>query len=279
MTSILDRLRDAKYLSTLDIKSAYWQIPLEESSKEITAFTVQGRGLYHFNVLPFGLSNAPATWQRFIDRVLGMDLEPYVFVYLDDAIIVTSTFEKHSEILEEIFKRLAAAKLTLNKDKCHFCKPELRYLGYVVDSQGLRVDPDKVKTIMDLPVPRNVKEVRQFCGTASWYRRFIPNFASRLYPLTSMLRRKTTFKWTPEAQAAFEDVKNSLVQSPVLSCPDFSKPFTISCDASNFGIGAILSQTVEDGDTVIAYASRTLGKTEQKFSSTERECLAVVWSI
>lgn len=279
VTSILDRLRDARYLSALDIKSAYWQIPLEASSKEKTAFTIQGRGLFHFNVLPFGLHNAPATWQRFIDNVLGMDLEPFVFIYLDDAIIVTQTFEKHLEILEEVFKRLAAANLTLNKDKCRFCQPELRYLGYVVDANGLRVDPDKVKAILEIPTPRSVKEVRQFCGTASWYRRFIPNFASRLYPLTSMLRKHSSFKWTNEAQNAFEDIKGSLVKSPILSCPDFGKEFTISCDASAIGLGAVLSQMTREGENVIAYASRTLSKTEQKFSTTERECLAVIWSI
>lgn len=279
VTSILDRLRDARFLSALDIKSAYWQIPLEESSKDKTAFTIQGRGLFHFNVLPFGLHNAPATWQRLVDNVLGMDLEPYVFVYLDDVIVITQSFEKHMEILEEIFKRLATANLTLNKEKCRICKPELRYLGYVVDAKGLRVDPDKVSAILNIPVPSNTKEVRQFCGTASWYRRFIPNFASRLFPLTSMLRKNRSFKWSEEAQAAFDDIRGSLVQSPILSCPDFGKQFTISCDASGIGIGAVLSQSSEDGEHVIAYASRTLGKTEQKFSATERECLAVIWAI
>ena len=279
VTSILDRLRDARFLSTLDIKSAYWQVPLEESSKEKTAFTVQGRGLFHFNVLPFGLHNAPATWQRLIDTVLGMDLEPYVFVYLDDIIIVTQTFDKHLEILEEIFKRLSAANLSVNRDKCHFCKVELRYLGYVVDRKGLRVDPEKVSAVLEIPVPTSMKEVRQFCGTASWYRRFIPNFASRIHPLTTLLRKNQPFKWSEAAQAAFDDIRESLVQSPILSCPDFDKPFTISCDASGIGIGSVLSQNSDEGEKVIAYASRTLSKSEQKFSATERECLAVIWSI
>ena len=116
-------------------------------------FTIQGRGLFHFNILPFGLHNAPATWQRLVDNVLGMDLEPYVFVYLDDVILVTQTFEKLVEVLEEIFKRLAAANLTINKEKCHFCKSELRYLGYVVDAKGLKVDPEKVNANSEIPVP------------------------------------------------------------------------------------------------------------------------------
>lgn len=279
VTTILDRLRDACYMSSLDIKSAFWQIPLDPSSREKTAFTVPGRGLFHFVTMPMGLSNAPATWQRFVDNVLGADLEPYCFVYLDDIIAVTPTFEKHMEVLAEILKRIKEAKITLNKEKCQFCRPELKYLGYVVSEKGLRVDPDKVKAIIDLPVPQSQKEVRQFCGTASWYRRFIPNFASRLYPLTSLLKKRSKFVWSKEAQDAFLDIRSCLVTSPILSCPDFTKPFVVSCDASGVGVGAVLSQESERGEVVVAYASRTLSKQEQKYSATERECLAVIWAV
>lgn len=279
VTTILDRLRDARYLSSLDIKSAYWQIELEENSKEKTAFAIPGRGLYQFVTMPFGLCGAPATWQRFVDTVLGADLEPNVFVYLDDIIVVTSSFEMHVEVLAEIFKRIRAAKLTLNKEKCKFCRPELKYLGYVVGAEGLRVDPEKIKAIVDIPVPRNQKEVRQFTGMASWYRRFIANFASRMHPLTSLLKRQSKFEWTLEADIAFQDVKSCLITAPILSCPDFAKPFTISCDASGIGIGAVLSQEYDQGEGVVAYASRTLTRQEQKFATTERECLAVIWAV
>lgn len=279
VTSVLDRLRDARYLSSLDIKSAYWQIPLDPSSKEKTAFTIPGRGLFHFVTMPFGLCNAPATWQRFVDNVLGPELEPNVFIYLDDIIVVTSTFQKHIEILTEIFRRIREANLTLNKEKCQFCRPELRYLGYVVSEQGLRVDPDKVQAILDLPVPRSQKEVRQFCGTASWYRRFIPDFATRMYPLTSLLKKRKSFVWTQEALDAFNDIKSCLVAAPILSCPDFTKPFVIACDASGVGLGAVLSQHSEHGEVVVAYGSRSLTAQEQKYSATERECLAVIWAI
>lgn len=134
-------------------------IGLEESSKEKTAIKIQGTGLCHFNVLRFCLHNAPATWQRLVDSVLGMDLKPYVFINLDDVIAVTQTFEKHLEILEEIFKRLTEANLSINNNKCHFCKKELRYLSYVVDVNVLRVNPEKVSAILKLPVPQSVKEV------------------------------------------------------------------------------------------------------------------------
>lgn len=279
VTTILDRLRDARYLSSLDIKSAYWQIELEESGKEKTAFAIPGRGLYQFVTMPFGLCGAPATWQRFVDNVLGADLEPNVFVYLDDIIVVTASFEKHVEVLAEILKRIRAAKLTLNQEKCKFCRPELKYLGYVVSADGLRVDPEKIQAIVDIPVPRTQKEVRQFTGMASWYRRFISNFATRIHPLTSLLRKRCHFEWSAEAENAFRDIKSCLITAPILSCPDFAKTFTISCDASGIGIGAVLSQEYDQGEGVVAYASRTLTKQEQKFSATERECLAVIFAV
>lgn len=141
------------------------------------------------------------------------------------------------------------------------------------------MDPDKIKAVVDIPVPRNQKEIRQFTGMALWYRRFIPNFASRMQPLTSLLKRNSEFVWTPEAELAFQDVKSCLITAPILSCPDFAKPSTISCDASGVGIGAVLSQQYEQGEGVVAYASRTLTKQEQKFSATEREYLAVIWAV
>lgn len=156
------KLRDARYLSTIDIKSAYWQVPLEENSREKTAFTVPGRGLFHFLRMPFGLHNAPATWQRLVDTILRDDLAPYVLIYLDDIIIVTSDFEKHLEILEEVFRRLAEANLLINWEKSYFCRSELKYLGYVVNQDGLRVDPDKVSAVMNYPRPETMRQIRRF---------------------------------------------------------------------------------------------------------------------
>lgn len=126
--------------------------------------------------MPFGLHNAPATWQRLIDSVLGPELEPYVLVYLDDIVIVSKTFEDHLRILEEVFRRLREAKLTISIEKCQFCRSELKYLGYVVDKNGLHCDPDKMKAMLEIPSPKTVKEVRSVIGTFSWYRRFIPDF-------------------------------------------------------------------------------------------------------
>lgn len=275
----LDKLRDAHYLSSLDIKSAYWQVPVAESSRPYTAFTVPGRGLFQFKRMPFGLHNAPATWQRLIDRVLGPDLEPHVFVYLDDVVIVTQTFEEHLRMLDEVFRRLREANLTVSIDKCQFCRPEMKYLGYVVDRNGLHVDPDKVRAMLELPVPKTVKEVRRIQGTFSWYRKFIPDFATTISPITALLKRSKKFCWTPECDDAFRKIKECLISAPVLSCPDYDLPFVIQTDASGYGIGACLTQPHPDGDRVICYLSRSLSKSERNYSTTERECLSVLYAI
>lgn len=275
---ILDRLRGATVLSSIDLKSAYWQIPLDESSKEKTAFTVPGRGLYHFNRMPFGLQNAPACFQRLVDN-LGADLEPFVFVYLDDIIVATPDFSTHLQILRKIFQRLLDAGLSVNKEKCEFVKNELKYLGYIVDKHGLRPDPGKIESMVNFPTPRTAKEVRRFIGLISWYRRFVENFATRVSPLTRLTRKNQKFLWDDAAEKAFLDIKQCLISAPILTCPDFSRPFTIQSDASQVGIGCVLSQEFPEGEKVIAYASRSLTAQESKYSTTELECLAVVFSV
>lgn len=279
VANTLDKLRDAKFMTSLDIKSAYWQIPVAESSRQYTAFTIPNRGLYQFKRMPFGLHNGPATWQRFIDTVLGPELEPYVFVYLDDILIVTPTYDKHITILEEVLKRIKDAGLTLNREKCQFCRDELKYLGYVVNKHGLLVDPDKIKAILQIPTPKTVSEVRRIVGMCSWYRRFVPNFSTVISPLTALLRKNRPFCWTEHCEKSWSQLKNCLVTAPVLSCPNFEHPFTIQTDASDYGLGAVLTQTIEDNEYVISYLSRSLTPQERKYSTTEKECLAVLWAI
>lgn len=275
----LDKLRDARYLTTLDIRSAYWTIPMAESSRQFTAFTIPNRGLFQFRRMPFGLHGAPGTWQRFLDTTLGVDLEKHVFTYLDDIIICTQTFEQHIEVLREVLKRLLNAGLTLNREKCHFCKSELRYLGYVVNEHGLLVDPDKIKAILDLNPPTNVAELRRVLGICGWYRRFLKNFSDVTAPLRALLHKGQKFIWTNECTKSFETIKDALVSAPILSCPNFDNPFVIQTDASSYGLGAVLSQSYEDGEKVISYISRSLTKQEQNYSTTERECLAVLFAI
>lgn len=279
VSATLDKLRDAKYLSSLDIKSAYFQVPLSEDSKPLTAFTVPNRGLFQFRRLPMGLANSPATFQRLIDQVLGPEMEPHCFVYLDDIVIVTQTFEQHIRVLREVFRRLKVANLTASKEKCHFCRPELRYLGYVIDCNGLHVDPEKVSALINIPIPRSVSEVRRIIGLASWYRRFVRNFSTLISPLSNLLRKGTPFNWNKACDDAFKLLKEQLITAPVLSCPNFDLPFIIQTDASGFGLGAVLTQQHSEGEKVICYLSRSLTRNERNYSTTERECLAVLWAI
>lgn len=279
VSSILDRLSKARYFSSIDIKSAYHQIVLEESSKEKTAFTVPTRGLYQFTRMPFGLHNSAATWQRYVDNVLGSELESFVFVYLDDIIIATPDFETHMKIMESVLKKLLSSGLTVNREKCEFLKSELKYLGYLVTNDGLHTDPDKIDSMVRYPAPKCVKDVRRFIGMVSWYRRFIPNFSSRVAALTKLTRKNSIFVWSPECEAAFQDIKQLLISAPILSCPDYSKEFILQCDGSQVGLGCVLTQNFESGEKVISYASRSLTRQESRYSTTEIECLALVWSI
>lgn len=279
---ILSRLRDAKCISSIDLKQAFWQIPLSKDSKEKTAFSVPGRGLFHFNVLPFGLSNAAQAQQRLMDAIFGPELEPHVFVYLDDLIIVSSTFEHHVTLLNEVAKRLADANLTINIKKCQFFKPSLKYLGFIVDKDGLRTNPEKVEAMVNYPVPSTATEIKRFVGMCSWYRRFIPHFSTLMSPINNLLKGKKKgqkIQWNRESDEAFQKVKDALISAPVLSSPNFDKPFFIQTDASNSGLGAVLTQNIDDEEKVIAFASRSLTKAERNYSVTERECLAVVFAV
>ena len=279
MSVILDRLRAAKYISTLDLTKAFHQVPLTPESKQITAFTVPGKGLFQFVTMPLGLSNSPATFQRLIDEVITPEMAPYCYAYLDDIIIATETFEEHLLWLKKVFHRLSEAGLILNPEKCEFCRAEVKYLGFVVNNKGLQVDPDKIAPIRDYPAPKNIRQVRRWMGMTSWYRRFIPDYATRMSPVTALLKKGKKWEWGPEQQRSFEDIKEKLMTAPVLIRPDFEKPFEIHCDASTVGLGAILTQKIEGVDHVIAYASRTLTDPERNYYTTELECLAVIWSM
>lgn len=279
ISATLDKLGGARYLSSLDLQSAYWQVELEESSKQYTAFTVPGRGLFQFCRLPFGLHNAPATFQRLIDTVLGPELQPYVFCYLDDIIVVTPTFEKHIEVLAAVFQRLERAGLTLNKEKSKFCRSELKYLGYVVNRHGISVDADKIRAISDMPNPKNVTEVRRVIGTISWYRKFVLKYSDLIAPLTRLLRKGVKFVWDESCERSFQDIKNALISAPILTCPNFEHEFVVATDASNYAVGAILSQFYDGREHVICYISRTLSRQERLYSATERELLAVLFAV
>lgn len=283
ITHILDQLGNAKYLSSIDLKSAYWQVKLADNdSKEKTAFTVPSRGLFQFKRMCFGLTSASATQQRLMDLLFGPEYGNKIFRYLDDVVVVSASFEEHIRLLRVVLERLRCANLTINLSKCRFFRKQLKYLGYVVDEYGLRTDPDKVKAIVDFPTPRCRKDVKSFLGTASYYRRFIKNFsqiAGPLNALTTTRKGAPPFVWSTAADKAFHELKRALSSAPVLACPNFSLPFTVHCDASSFGVGGTLTQEINGEEHPVAYCSRSLSSAERNYSATEREALAVVFVV
>lgn len=277
---IFARLPKANIISKLDLKDAFWQISLDEKSRPLTAFTVPGRPLYQFVVMPFGLCNAPQTMCRLMDEIIPPDLRHCVFGYLDDLVIVSEDFPSHMEVLVRISAQFRRANLSLNVSKSKFCVTRVNYLGYVIGNGGITTDPEKVAAITNWPVPKTLKQVRGFLGLTGWYRRFVPNFSDATFHITEVLKSRKKFQWTPEAQLAFEDLKGLLTSAPVLSNPDFTKKFYLHCDASDHGIGAVLVQLDKDGqEKPIAFMSKKLTTAQRNYSVTERECLAAVEAI
>ena len=276
---ILDRLRKAKFISTIDLSQAYHQVPMEAESKKFTTFAVEGKGLYQFTRMPYGLTNAPATFQRLIDRILGADMYPYVFCYLDDIIIVTETFEKHFLWLKKVLQRILAANLTINAEKSHLYSSTAKHLGFLVDTCGVHIDPDIVSPVLNYPVPKPVNEVHSFLGMMSWYRRFVPDLASLLEPLIRLLKTSQVWIWTDKQNSGFLRVKQLLTNARMLTYPDFSISFLIQTNASTVRLGAVITQRHHDLEKVIAFASRSMTEAERKWSRTEHECLAVYWAI
>ena len=270
MDSILDKLRGARYLSKIDLKAAYHQIPMARESKKYTVFAVPGSGLWQFTRMPFGLTNAPMTFQRLIDSLLGPELEPYVFGYLDDIIVTTETFEEHLKWVEIVLNKLVDARLKVNREKCEFCCSSVTYLGFLLDQNGLRPNPDRVRALLNYPTPTNLRQLRGFLGIVNWYERFIKHCADLKVPLLKLLRKKQRWLWENQQREAFEELKNALTTTPVLTRPDFSKPFYVQCDASGSALGAVLVQEYEDGEHPILYISRALNAAERNYTNTER---------
>ena len=274
----LDALGHNQWFTKLDLASGYWQVAMEKLSKEKTAFITQ-EGLYQFTVMPFGLVNAPATFQRTMDCVLAGLKWTKALVYLDDVVIFSPSFDQHLSDLAEVLDRLIEAGLKLKPSKCVVAANELPYLGHIASREGIRPDPLNIAAISNMPVPKTKTEVRSFLGLANYYRKFIPQFSDVAHPLHRNTAKNTTFDWTTACQDAFESLKRSLVSAPILAYPDMNQTFNIQTDASNVGIGAILSQTINEVERPIAFASRTLQDAETRYSASELELLAIVYGI
>lgn len=276
ISEILDQLGQCKYFSTLDLASGFHQLLINEDDAPKTAFSVP-QGHYQFNRMPFGLKNAPATFQRLMNTALSGLQGVRCFVYLDDIVIYSHDLSSHIENLSSVFQRLRDFNLKLQPDKCEFLRREVAYLGHVITENGVKPNPEKTKAVTEFPTPKSPKDIKSFLGLVSYYRRFIPDFSKIAKPLTLLLKKDSPFLWENKQQLAFDELKHKLTSAPVLIYPDFSKPFILTCDASNHAIGAVLSQGPDGQDRPIAYASRTLNKSESNYSTTEKELLAIIF--
>jgi transposase InsO family protein len=293
----MNALSGAKYFTCLDLKSGYWQVEMAEEHRERTAFTAGPLGLFECNVMPFGVTNGPATFQRLMEKAMG-DLQPNkCLIYLDDIVVHSSTVLEGLDRLERVFECLANAGLKLKPSKCKFFKKRVLYLGHVVSEAGVEVDPEKTSALRKWPVPKNVAEVRRFLGFAGFYRRYIKDFSRIVKPMHALLagsqlissnskgkKRKLkpkagSWKWAEEQQSAFDKIRDLLTSAPILGYADYGLPFELHTDASIEGLGAILYQVQDGVQRVIAYASRGLKPAEQRYPAHKLEFLALKWAI
>ncbi|UYV66605.1 hypothetical protein LAZ67_4002285 [Cordylochernes scorpioides] len=275
---VMDTLQGSTHFSAIDLRSGYWQVEVEERDKEKTAFTT-AHGLYEFNVMPFGLCNAPATFERNMENMLGNLRWQICLCYLDDVIIYSPDFPTHLKRLEAVFRCFRESNLRLNDKKCRFAFEELEILGYITSKHGIKPAEHNIKAVRNFPRPKKVKEVQSFLGMCSYYRKFIKDFSKIADPLTNLIKKGVSFTWTERQEEAFQTLKTALLSPPILGHFNPNAPTYVHTDASNIGIGATLVQDIGGEEKVISYLSRTLSKAEQNYSTTEKECLAVVWSM
>lgn len=270
----LDQLSGATVFTSLDLTSGYHQIRISDADAPKTAFRTPF-GLYQWKVLPFGLTNAPATFQAAMNHIFGPMLNKFVLVYIDDILIYSKTPEEHQDHLRQVLQVLRDHKLYAKLEKCTFARPEVNYLGHIVSAEGVKVDPRKTAAVVEWPRPRSLTEVRSFLGLATYFRKFIRDFAKLAQPLHWLTRKKVPWMWEALQQNAFDAIKAALTEAPCLAFPDFEKPFEVHTDASLHGIGAVLLQ---DGRP-IAFESRRLTPAEQNYPTGEQELLAVVHAL
>src|SRR5277367_2289641 len=275
---LMDCLAGAQYFTKIDLYSGYHQIRIKKEDVPKTAFRTR-YGHYEFLVLPFGLTNAPATFMTLMNDIFRKYLDDFVIVYLNNILIYSKTKEEHLQHVRLVLETLRKHQLYAKANKCELVRQKVEYTGHYISKEGITVDPRKITTIKDWPAPTNVSEVRSFLGLASYYRKFVQGFSAIATPLTVLLHKDKTFQWTTPEQTAFDALKGKLTSAPVLLLPDPNKPFTITTDASDFAIGAVLTQDKGKGEQPVAYESRKLSPAEQNYAVHEKELLAIVHAI
>lgn len=274
-------LGNAKVFTTMDLKSGYWQVPVDEGSKQYTAFMTPEGSSYEFQVMPFGLKNAPASFQKLMSAVLGEYIDKFCKVYLDDIVVYSHNEEQHQQHLRLVLEKLRSHGLKCSPTKCYFAKSSLDYLGYVIDQGETRPQQKHVTTIQEFPTPKTLKQLRGFLGTAGWLREFISNYAELTAPLTDLTQTKGNkrFRWTPEAENAFQALKGIITGPLTLARPQVDLPFVLQTDASNIGMSAVLYQEVQGKKQIVSHVSAKFKGAELHYHVNELECLAAVFGI
>ena len=300
LEEVFSLLTGSKWFSVLDLKSGYYQVEMEEADKQKTAF-VCPLGFWEFNRMPQGITNAPSTFQRLMERCVGDLNRREALVFIDDLIIFSDTLEQHESRLLQVLNRLKEYGLKLSSEKCKFFQTSVKYLGHIVSQHGVETDPLKIEALKTWPVPENLKQLRSFLGFSGYYRRFVKNYSKITKPLNDLTagypplrknshgREKTLLyfhpkepfgkRWTPECQSAFEEIIDKLTTAPVLGFADPKLPYVLNTDASTSGLGAVLYQEQDGRMRAIAFASRGLTKSEAKYPAHKLEFLALKWAV
>lgn len=272
----LASLEGSKYFSKMDANSGFWQIKLDEESKEYTTF-ITPFGRYQYCKMPFGISAAPEFFQRQMNKILG-DSKGVVCM-MDDILVTGSTKEEHDLRLEEVLAKIERSGMTLNKDKCEFAVQEVKFLGHILNKHGIRVDPEKERAIKEMPAPTDISGLKRFLAMVNYLSRFSPILSEIEVPLRELERRKNDWLWTDRQQDSFEKVKEVITQAPILALFDYSRNHRVTADASAHSLGAALLQESPDGSwQPVAYASRKLTETERRYGQIEKEALAITWA-
>ena len=271
----LNSLSGQAWFSTLDLASGYWQVKLSEDAKPKTAFATHS-GLFQFAVMPFGLCNTPATFERLMSQVMRGLHWKCCLVYIDDILVFGNDFESALHSLELVLIRVAEYGLQLKSTKCNLFRTSVPFLGRIVGRAGLECDPNKLSAVANWIPPTTIKGVCEFLGFTGYYRRFVPDYSTVVQPLVRLLGKDCKFKWTDACQDAFKALRALLIKAPVLSFPKEDLPYIVDTEASDYGIGGVLSQCIEGTEHVIAYYSKSLNPAQQKYCTTRRELLAVV---
>ena len=274
----LDTMAGAQWFSSMDLASGYWQLDIREEDRDKTAFATH-RGLYRFRRMPFGLCNAPGTFERVMEVVMRGLQWKTCLVYLDDIVVFAGSYKEHLERLGEVLDRLIQAGLKVKPSKCQLGRPEVAFLGHRISQDGVGTDPDKIEAVRNWGRPESTTDVRSFLGLTGYYRSFVPEFATIAKPLSALGEKGRRFQWSEECEVAFRTLKERLMGAPILAFPKAEGQLVVDTDASDTGLGIVLAQVQEGEERVLSYGSQTLTKAERNYCVTRRELLAIVYAL